>query len=177
VGGLPPELSTPFTACHILAEGQFMYFLSVLLLMFVLPTGSVFAEHAIYHSAAPLMLLVGKWFVFWGAGVRLTIAGLRQNFQPRFTSEHIFGIKGDDPLPFVRELGVANFATGMVGLLSYIRPDFILPVAISAAIFYGIAGVRHVMHGAQTFNERTAMISDLAISAIYIAYVGFVVLT
>ena len=150
-----------------------MYFLSVLLLMLIAPVGSVYAEHAIYHSAAPLMLLVGKWFVFWSAGVRLVIAGLRQNIQPRFTSEEIWGIKGDDPLPFVRELGMANLATGVVGVLSLARPDFVLPVAIAATIFYGIAGVRHVMHGAKTFNEAVAMISDLLVALVYLAFVAW----
>jgi hypothetical protein len=148
-----------------------MYFLSILLLMLIAPVGSVYAEHL--HGAAPLMLLVGKWFVFWSAGVRLAIAGLRQNFQPRFTSEHIFGIKGDDPLPFVRELGIANLATGVVGLLSLWQPSFVPPVAISAAIFYGIAGVRHVLHGAKTFNEAVAMVSDLLIALIFIAYIAW----
>ena len=150
-----------------------MYFLSVLLLMLTAPLGSVWAEHMHLHSAAPLMLLVGKWFVFWGVGVRLAIAGLRQNIQPRFTSEYIFGIKGDDPLPFVRELGVSNLAAGVIGLLSLWQPTFILPAAISAAIFYGIAGARHVMHGAKTFNEAVAMVSDLLIALVFIAYVAW----
>jgi len=148
-----------------------VYFLSVLLLMLIAPVGSIWAEHTHFHSAAPLMALAEKWFVFWSAGVRLTLAGVRQSFQPRFTSEHIFGIKGDDPLPFVRELGVANLATGVVGLLSLWQPSFVLPVAISAAIFYGIAGVRHVMHGAKTFNEAIAMVSDLLIALVFVAFI------
>jgi len=90
-----------------------MYFLIVLLFMLVLPVGSIYLEHSYLHSATPLMLLIGKWFVFWSAGVRLFLAGLRQFFQPRFTAEEIFGIKSDDALPFVRELGAANFATGV----------------------------------------------------------------
>jgi hypothetical protein len=112
-----------------------MYFLSVLVLMLLAPAGSIAWEHL--HGTAPLMLLVGKWFVFWSVGVRLTLAGLRQQIQPRFTSKEIFGIESDDALPIVRELGVANLATGVVGLLSLIRPGFVLPVAIAAMIFYG----------------------------------------
>ena len=76
-----------------------MYLLIVLLLMLVLPTGSIYVEHSYPHSSAPTMLLVGKWFVFWSAGVRLFLAGLRQFFQPRFTADQIFGIKSDDALP------------------------------------------------------------------------------
>src|SRR5271168_2776206 len=101
-----------------------MYFLIVLLFRLVLPVGSIYLEHSYLHSATPRMLLIGKWFVFWSAGVRLFLAGLRQFFQPRFTAEQIFGIKSDDALPLVRELGVANFATGVVGIASLVRPGF-----------------------------------------------------
>ena len=52
-----------------------MYLITVLLLMLVLPVGSIGAEHSYFHSSVPLILLVGKWFVFWGAGVRLFLAG------------------------------------------------------------------------------------------------------
>ena len=153
-----------------------MYLLTVLLLMAVLPIGSIGAEHFFFHPAVPLMLLVGKWFVFWAAGVRLFLAGLRQFFQPRFTAEKIFQIKGDDALPLVRELGVANFATGIVGMASLAKPSFVLPVAMIAAIFYGIAGVRHVAEKRRTGNENIAMISDLFVFLVFSAYVGFVVL-
>jgi len=150
-----------------------MYYASVLLLMLVLPLGSIAAEYTVYHSDLPLMLLIGKWFVFWSAGVRLFVAGLRQVIQPRFTSEVIFGIKGDDPLPIVRELGLANFATGLVAILSLVEPQFLLPVAIVAAIFYGGAGVFHVTSAHRNRLENTAMISDLAISAVFAAYVVY----
>jgi hypothetical protein len=150
-----------------------MYLLTVLLLMLVLPAGSIFAEHSLFYSTAPLMLLVGKWFVFWSAGVRLLLAGLRQFFQPRFTAEQIFGIKSADALPLVRELGVANFATGVVGITSLAEPSFTLPVAIAAAIFYGIAGIRHVAQSDKNRNENIAMISDLFIFLILAAYVAF----
>jgi hypothetical protein len=151
-----------------------MYLLIVLLLMLVLPAGSIYVEHSYLHSTAPTMLLVGKWFVFWSAGVRLFLAGLRQFFQPRFTSHEIFGIESDDVLPLVRELGVANFAAGVVGIASLAKPSFTLPVAISATIYYGIAGILHVAQSARNRNENVAMVSDLFIAVIFAAYVAFV---
>ncbi len=151
-----------------------MYFASVLLLMLVLPVGSIYADHAYLHDTAPLIPLVGKWFVFWSAGVRLVLAGLRQFFQPRFTSEQIFGIKSDEALPIVRELGVANFATGVVGIASLAQPSFTLPVAIAAAIFYGVAGIRHAAEGGRTGNENIAMVSDLFVFLVLAAYVAVV---
>jgi hypothetical protein len=32
---------------------------------------------------------------------------------------------------------------GVVGLLSLVRPSFVLPVAIADFIFYGVDGIRH----------------------------------
>jgi hypothetical protein len=143
--------------------------------MLALPVGSIYVEYSYLHSTAPLMLLVGKWFVFWSAGVRLLLAGLRQFFQPRFTAEQILGIKSDDALPLVRELGAANFATGVVGIASLAKPSFTLPVAIAAAIFYGIAGIRHVAGSNRTRNENIAMISDLFVALILALYLAAMV--
>lgn len=151
-----------------------VYFASVLLLMFVLPVGSICAEHAYLHLAAPLIPLVGKWFVFWSAGVRLFLAGARQFLQPRFTSEHILGIKSDESLPIVQELGIANFAMGVVGIASLAKPSFVLPVAIAAAIFYGAAGIRHAAARARTVNGNIAMVSDLFVFLIFAGYVASV---
>jgi hypothetical protein len=145
-----------------------MYFLSILFLMGILPVGSIAAEY-LYH-ASPLLPLVGKWFVFWGAGIRLTLAGARQIFQPRFTAEKIFQTKSEAVLPFVSELGVANLAHGIVGLAVLFRTDFILPVALMAAIFYGVAGIRHASDGPRSGNQNIAMVSDLLISLVYLAY-------
>ena len=52
-----------------------MYLSTVRALMAVLPIGSIGAEHLYFHRPEPIMLLVGKWFVFWGAGIRLFLAG------------------------------------------------------------------------------------------------------
>lgn len=98
---------------------------------------------------------------------------MRQFFQPRFTAEQIFGIKSVDALTLVRELGVANFATGVVGITSLAKPSFTLPVAMAAAIFYGVAGIRHVAESNRTRNENVAIISDLLVFLILAAYVGF----
>jgi hypothetical protein len=150
-----------------------VYLTIVILLMAALPLGSIGFEHYFVHSPPPLWLLMGKWFVFWSAGVRLVLAGLKQFLQPRFTAEDIFGIANDEVLPLVRELGVANFATGVVGVASLVRPSFVLPVAISAGIFYGVAGIRHLAATHRTGNEDIAMWSDLFVFLIFAVFVGF----
>jgi uncharacterized protein DUF6790 len=150
-----------------------MYLAVVFLTMFALPVGSILVEHSLLHSAAPVMALVGKWFVFWATGVRLALAGLRQYFEPRFTAEEIFGVRNDGALPFVRELGIANFAIGTVGVLSLLRPDFVAPVALAATIFYGAVGFRHAAQPGRNAKETIAMASDLFAFLVLGAYSVF----
>jgi hypothetical protein len=145
--------------------------------MVLLPIISIGEEHFYLHSALPPMSLVGKWFVFWSAGIRLFFAGVRQFLQPRFTTEQIFGIRSEDALPFVRELGAANLGTGIIGIASLAKPSFILPVAITATVFYGIAGIRHAADRGRTRNQNIAMMSDLFASLVLVTYIGFVALT
>lgn len=152
-----------------------MYAVTVLLSMVLLPIFSIGYEHYIHHSPAPLMLLVGKWFVFWSAGIRIFGAGLRQFFQPRFTSEEIFCIRSDDPLPFIRELGIANFSAGTVGILSLWQHGFILPSAIIAALFFGIAGTRHLTDKHRGQKQNLAMVTGLFVSLVLIGYIAYAV--
>ena len=152
-----------------------MYLAIVALTMFILPIGAVLGDH-LHQPAAPLLALVGKWFVFWSVGVRLGLAGLRQFIQPGFTAREIFHMESEEALPLVRELGVANLASGVVGLLSIAFATFTLPVAISSGLFYGIAGVRHLMEPNRSVNENVATVSDLFLGAVLTAYVVGVVL-
>jgi hypothetical protein len=84
-----------------------MYVAVAVLTMLVLPVGSIIAEH-LMSPAAPIVGLIGRWFVFWGVGVRLGLAGMRQTLQPAFTARAIFHMTTDEALPLVRELGVAT---------------------------------------------------------------------
>jgi hypothetical protein len=153
-----------------------MYFAVVFFLMLAAPVGSIAIEHSLLHSAEPVMSLIGKWFVFWAVGARLALAGLRQYFEPSFTARQIFDIHGDDALPLVRELGVANFAAGTVGILSLLRPDFILPSAIAATIFYGLAGFRHAAQPTRNAKESFAMATDLFAFVVLAAFSAFALL-
>ena len=145
-----------------------MYLAMVVLTMLLLPVASIIIEHSVV-PAASLIFLVGRWFVFWSVGVRLALAGLRQFFQPTFTAKEIFHMS-DEVLPLVRELGVANVATAAVGLLSLLFPSFVVPVAISACIFYGVAGIRHLAERNRSRNQTIAMASDLFLFAVLAGY-------
>jgi hypothetical protein len=148
-----------------------MYIAVVALTMFVLPVVSIAIHHTLV-PAASLIPLVGRWFVFWGVGVRLVLAGVRQLLQPKFTAKEIFGSNSGDVLPLVRELGVANVSMAAVALLSLAIPTFILPAAISASIFYGVAGIGHLTTLHRSENQNIAMVSDLFLSAVLLLFIG-----
>jgi len=148
-----------------------MYIASVVLLMFVLPVVSILAELFVFKSPAGLMPLVGKWFVFWGIGVRMGMAGLRQVINPQFTAQEIFEIKGPEPLPIVRELGLANTSFGILGLVSIGLPGWAAPAALVGGLYYGFAGTLHVFRRVRNLTENVAMISDLLIFLILAAFV------
>jgi hypothetical protein len=122
-----------------------MYFASVLLLTVVLPVISIFMEAAGFPTGAVLILLVGRWFVFWAVGVRLFVAGLRQTGQPQFTAREIFGIRDPASLPIVREVGFGNLAMSFLGICSIFRADWVVPGAIVGGLYYGLAGLGHVL--------------------------------
>jgi len=147
-----------------------MYLAIVILSMFVLPVASMGIEHFHSHGAVSWMTLAGKWFVFWGAGVRLGGAGLRQYFQPQFNAQEIFRMKTDEALPIIREHGIGNFAVGVAGVVSLWVPSFILPVALIAAIFYGVVGVFHATQKARSMNENIAMVSDFWLAVVLVAF-------
>jgi hypothetical protein len=55
-------------------------------------------------------------------------------------------------------------------VLSLLYPAFVLPSALYAAIFYGIAGIRHIAEKNKSANEIIAMVSDLFV---FIVLAGF----
>lgn len=147
-----------------------MYLLAIILTMVLLPLGSIAAEWALTSPAPSLLLLTGKWFVFWAVGIRLTLAGLRQVAAPDFTARDVFGIEGEEALPLVRELGFANLAAGVIGTASIAWPGFVLPAAIWGAIFLGAAGVTHARRRGRSWHESVAMVSDLFVALVLAGY-------
>jgi hypothetical protein len=149
-----------------------MYFIIVLLLLGILPAGSVFYEHAVLHSAAPLTFLIGKWFTFWAAGVRLFLAGLRQTFLPHITARDIFKLDNAEVFPLVREIGFGNLATGALALLSLAFPAWIVPAALVGGLYYLLAGIGHTRVAHRNTAENFAMLTDFAIAVLLLGYVA-----
>jgi hypothetical protein len=117
-----------------------------------------------------VMPLIGKWFVFWGVGVRIFLAGLRQSIQPRYTAEKILGIKNDEQLIVVQELGFSNLSLGVLGILTILDRSWLLPAAIVGALFYGLAGVRHIFSKQRNSLENGAMISNIFLFIVLLCY-------
>jgi len=148
-----------------------MYLTIVVLLMFVFPVAFTLRDQSSIHDLPSLVLVAGKWFVFWSVGVRLATAGLRQLLMPAFTARQIFKTESPEVLPFVSELGVANLSLGAVGVLSGWRPSFVLPVALSGSLFYAVAGLRHTRDARRSFHQNVAMVSDLFLAAVLVPFV------
>ena len=151
-----------------------MYLAVIVLLMGVLPIASILVEFVLLHSSADLLFLIGKWFVFWSVGVRLPLAGLRQIANPEFTAETIFDVKEKAALTIVQELGFGNLAIGLLGALTLLNRQWIAPTAIVGGLFYGLAGIKHLVKGDRNATENIAMVSDLFIAIVLAIYLAFV---
>jgi hypothetical protein len=148
-----------------------MYFLTIILLLLVFPVASILVEASVSGHTSELIFLTGKWFVFWAAGVRLLLAGVRQVLQPQFTAKEIFGIQESGSFAIVRELGFANLSMGLLGILSLVRPGWIVPAAAVGGLYYGLAGAGHVFQKTKNSKEYAAMASDLFVFVIFVVFV------
>jgi hypothetical protein len=148
-----------------------MYFVVVLLLLLILPVTSVLMESARSHHTLSLLFLTGRWFVFWSVGIRLFLAGIRQVIQPKFTAEEIFNIHDPASFAIVREVGCANLSIGLLGISTLFRANWIIPAAIVGGLYYGFAGVLHILQKNKNAKELIAMISDEFIFVILLVFV------
>ena len=143
------------------------YLFTTVATMVVLPGVSILMG---LNRGADVWLLIGKWFVFWAIGVRLTLAGVRQAAQPGFTAQEIFNLTGTESHVVVRELGFSNLCLGLTGIASLMLPTWRPAVAFCGGLYFGIAGMLHVVKGAATANERLALWSDLLLFVIVAVY-------
>jgi hypothetical protein len=149
-----------------------MYLASIALLLLILPAGCVIVEALWFGSSTDLLLLVGKWLVFWAVGARLFLAGVRQVLRPQITAEQIFAIKDSAALPIMREVGFGNLAMGTLGLATLTVPAWTMPAAVVGGLYYGLAGAGHLLRGERNFAGQAAMISDFLVFAVLAAVVG-----
>ncbi|SDZ54183.1 DUF6790 family protein [Herbiconiux ginsengi] len=153
-----------------------MYLVMILGLMIVAPLVSIVSEYSAGGGTNDLLLLVGKWFVFWAVGIRLFTAGLSQSFRPEFTAGNILGSKSADRsvLQIVQELGFANLGFGVIGILSLVFPTWIVPAAVAGGLFLGLAGIRHIGKAGKNTKEWIATLTDLLVFVVLAVFVVYV---
>jgi hypothetical protein len=150
------------------------YLIAVVALTLILPALSVFSESMMHGVRLTSLALIGKWFIFWAVGVRLFAAGLRQVINPAFTARDIFHIEDRSSHAVVRELGFANICFGAVGIISLFIPQWRLVSAFASGLFYGIAGINHLVKKPASSNEALALISDIFIFLVLLVYVTLI---
>lgn len=147
-----------------------MYVASVIALTVVLPIISVIADWAIPGGETSLTALVGAWFVFWTVGVRLSAAGIMQVIRPSFTVKNILGNEDAGAAQIAQELGFANVAIGVLGIVAFFVPDWIPAAALAGALFLGLAGIRHIVKRNKNVKEWVATLTDLFVFVVLAWY-------
>ena len=152
-----------------------MYLLANILLMAVLPVLSILVERHFFaspiSSSSP-----GKWFVFWAVGVRTFLAGLQQTRDPGFTAGTIFAIKDKAAERLVAEIGFANLAIGLLGMVSIFDRAWVAPAAIVGCAFYRPLRFKHFFNPTRNQIGHAAMISDLIMFALLAVYLPIALL-
>jgi hypothetical protein len=139
------------------------YVLSVFVLTFVLPIVASAGEMLLDKNTIFSFDLMEKWFIFSAVGLRLFAAGIKQVADPAFTAKEIFQIDSPQSLPIVRELGFANLSFGLIGILSLFLPTWRAASAFGSGLYYGVAGIQHLIKKTASANEKFALITDIII--------------
>lgn len=147
-----------------------MYIYAVVALLFVLPVLCTLFE--IMLGTSDIVATAGKWLVFWAAGVRLFMAGVKQTSQPGFTAKSIFGLDDERSFPVVREVGFGNLSIGALGILSLAIPSWIVPAALVGGLYYLLAGYGHLGREHRNSLEQTALITDFLAGGLLLAFVA-----
>lgn len=145
------------------------YIAIVTALTFIVPAIGFFIEY-FANGTALTFELFSKWFILSAVGLRLLLAGIRQITKPGFTAQQIFHINDPDCFPIVMELGFANLCFGLVGLISFFKPEWRMVSAFASGLYYGLAGLLHLLKKPAGINEKFAMWTDLIIFALLFIY-------
>jgi hypothetical protein len=83
-----------------------------------------------------------------------------------------FGIGDPAAEKLLRELGYANVAMGIGGVLSLMLPAWIAPAGLTGGLVLGLAGIKHAMNSRRNAKENVAMTTDLWIACVIALYLG-----
>lgn len=145
------------------------YIVVVTVLTFIVPALGFIVENFVSDTALTFELF-GKWFIFSAVGLRLFLAGIRQTTNPAFTARQIFQIDSPESFPIVIELGFANLCFGIVGLISFFKADWRIVSAFASGLYYGLAGLMHLLKKPSGTNEKFALWTDLIIFGLLLIF-------
>lgn len=150
------------------------YFVLVIAQTIALPLVSGAIELA--ETGGDPILVFGKWWVFWGVGSRLLVAGVAQVSGKGPTSA-ILGAATPSiqETQLTRELGVANIAMGLAGLLAIV-PGWALPAGAAGGVFLLIAGIMHVPKKNKNAQETLATWTDLIVGVAVVVLAVYTVI-
>ena len=137
------------------------YFILVIAQTIVFPIVSGIIELVVF-GGDPIQVF-GKWWVFWGVGTRLLVAGIVQVSGGGPTTA-ILGSSTPSiqEKQLARELGWANLCLGLAGLLALV-PGWALPAGFAGGIYLLIAGILHVPKRGKNAQESLATWTDLIV--------------
>jgi len=147
------------------------YLYGVIAIIVVLPLLSIVVEEIVRGNPPLSYDMIGKWFIFYSAGIRLFTAGIRQIFNPSFTAKDIFHLEDVSGFPIVRELGFANVSFGVIGILSLVFPGWRIVSGVGSGLFYGMAALNHYLKKPAGANEVFAMVTNVFVFLLLAAYV------
>jgi hypothetical protein len=121
------------------------------------------------------VLVFGKWWVFWGVGTRLLVAGIAQVSGKGPTAAILgAGAPSIQEQQLTRELGVANVGMGLAGLLALV-PGLALPAGIAGGIFLLVAGILHVPKKNKNPQESLATWTDVIVGVAVVVLAIYVI--
>ncbi len=148
-----------------------MYIAVVLLQTLVLPL--VFGiGHLVLQGGEPIPV-IGSWFLFWGVGTRLLLAGVHQVQKPEYTVQGILGAANADAAHIAQELGFANICMGLAAVVAFTRPEWWVVGAIPGGLFLLLAGLRHVTKPGKDRDELVATWTDLLVGVAMIVLIAW----
>jgi hypothetical protein len=146
-----------------------MYIAVVLLQTVILPLAFGLGQLAV-QGGEPIPV-IGSWFLFWGVGTRLLLAGVHQVLKPEYTVQGILGASNADAAHIAQELGFANICMGLAAVVAFARPEWWVVGAIPGGLFLLLAGLRHVAKPGKDREELVATWTDLLVGAVMVVLV------
>jgi hypothetical protein len=147
------------------------YFVLVIAQTIVLPL--VCGTWELAGSGGDAVLVYGKWWVFWGVGTRLLVAGLAQVSGKGPTAQILGSSESTvQERQLTRELGTANIGMGAAGLFALV-PGWALPTGAAGGLFLLLAGLLHLPKKGKNAPEALATWTDLVVGLAVVVLAGY----